>query len=245
MYGLACLALALAGCGSAPSVPSLPSASGSGAAGTAPAAESSGILGYLGGLSDKALEAVGLKKPEVPEMPEIPNIPDSALPDRRIAWRVFASDSLNVTDRGQSLALVVRMYKLKSPDAFLQAPYDTFGDPAKEKAALNEDLVAARELQLVPGQHYEATDKVSREARFVGIVALYRNPLQGRWRYAFNAAAAEKTGLHLGAHACAMSVQVGEAIGQPASAVRSVALPCPKGAPVISPNNESPESPKQ
>jgi len=189
--------------------------------------EGEGVIGLLGQLTDKALESIGLKKPQVPEIPEMPNVPDSALPDRRINWRVFASESLNVNERGQSLALVVRMYKLKSPDAFLQAPLDAFGDPAKEKATLTEDLVAARELQLVPGQHYDATDKVAREARFVGIVALYRNPALGRSRYVFNASAAEKTGLHIGAHACAMSVQVGEAIGQANATARSVAIPCP------------------
>lgn len=211
----------LAGCVSAPATPSMP------AVPTAPTTESGGVIGFLGQITDKALETIGFKKPEVPEIPEMPNVPDSALPDRRINWRVFASESLNVNESGQSLALVVRMYKLKSPDAFLQAPPDIFGDPAKEKAALNEDLIAARELQLVPGQHHEATDKVTREARYIGIVALYRKPAQGRWRYAFNAASAEKTGLHIGAHACAMSVQVGEAIGQAAATVRSVAVPCP------------------
>lgn len=213
--------IVLVGCASAPS------ASPPSAVPTAPTAESGGVIGFLGQMTDKALEKIGLKKPEAPEIPEMPNVPDSALPDRRIAWRVFASESLNVNESGQALALVVRIYKLKSPDAFLQAPVDTFGDPAKEKAALNDDLIAAREVQLVPGQHYEATDKVTREARYVGIVALYRNPAQGRWRYAFSASAAEKSGLSLGAHACAMSVQVGEAIGQAAATVRSVAVPCP------------------
>lgn len=212
----------LMGCASAPSVPTaLPTSMP-----TAPAADG-GVMGFLGGMTDKALTAVGIKKPETPDIPEMPNVPDSALPDRRIAWRVFASDALNVDDNGQSLALVVRMYKLKSPDAFLQAPPDTFGDAGKEKTTLSEDLIAARELQLVPGQRWEATDKVTREARFIGIVALYRNPLAGHWRFAFNAADAEKTGLNLGAHACAMSVQVGQAIGVSAAAARSVATPCP------------------
>lgn len=189
--------------------------------------QSSGVIGFLGSMGDKALSAVGLKKPDVPDTSDMPSVPDSALPDRRIAWRIFASESLNVNDNGQPLALVLRLYKLKSPDAFLQAPADIFGDPGKEKAALNDDLVAARELQLLPGQHYEAMDKVTREARYVGVVALFRNPVQNRWRYAFSASSAEKSGLSLGAHACAMSVQNGEAIGQPASTVQSVAVPCP------------------
>jgi type VI secretion system protein VasD len=210
--------LTMSGCASAPSAPAAPTLP------TAPAADDGGVMGFLGGMADSALSAVGLKKPDVPD---VPTVPDSALPDFKVNWRVYASESLNVDEQGHALALVLRIYKLKSPDAFLQAPYDTFGDAAKEKAVLGDDLVAAREVQLVPGQHYEATDKVAREARYVGIVALYRNPLPGRWRYAFSTAQADKTGLNIGAHACAMSVQVGEAIGLPASTVRSVAAPCP------------------
>jgi type VI secretion system protein VasD len=180
-------------------------------------------MGMISSATDAAMSAVGLKKPDAPELADVP---DSALPDYKVNWRVYASESLNADERGRALPLVVRLYKLKSPDAFLHAATDTFGDTAKEKAVLGDDLVGVREIQLIPNQHHEATDKVAREARYVGIVALYRNALTGRWRYAFSSAAANKTGLTLGAHACAMSVQVGEAIGQAASTVRSVAMPC-------------------
>lgn len=177
-------------------------------------------------MTDKALETVGLKKPTPPEAPELPDVPDSALPDRKVNWQVFASTSLNASPAGTGLALVVRLYKLRTPDAFLQASYDTFGDPTKEKAALNDDLIAVRELTLVPGQHYEALEKVAREARFLGIVALYRAPASGRWRYAFNTASAARSGLHIGALACALTVQVGEPLAVPASLAKSAALPC-------------------
>lgn len=186
--------------------------------------ESGGVMGYLGNLGKKALEATGLKKPEAPELPKVP---DSALPDRRLEWRIHASPSLNVTERGQSLALLTRLYRLRSPDAFLQAAPDTFGDTAKEKEVLGDDLVSVREVQLVPGQQYEATEKVPRDVRYVGIVGLFRSPASNRWRYAFSAATAEFSGLTLGAHACAISVQAGEPIGLPVKVVRSAAVSCP------------------
>lgn len=217
-HALIAVPLLLTACASTPSASTMPSAP------STPSGDGGGAMGFLGSMADSALSAVGLKKPDVPDVPQVP---DSALPDWKINWRIYASDSLNVDAQGRALALVVRLYKLKSPDAFLQAPYDTFGDAAKEKVVLGDDLVAAREVQLIPGQHYEAIDKVAREARYVGIVALYRQPLQDRWRYAFSTAAADKSGLRIGAHACAMSVQVGEAIGLPTTAVRSVAMPCP------------------
>jgi type VI secretion system protein VasD len=217
----------LAGCASAPSVPEVPALPQAADLPAIPATENSGALGFLSGLGDKAMETLGLKKPELPDTSQLPSVPDSALPDWRVGWRIFASDSLNVDDEGHSLGLLVRIYKLKSPDAFMQAPYDTFGDAAKEKAALNDDLLAAREVQLLPGQRYESKDKVARDAPFIGIVALFRKPMNDHWRYAFKTADAAKTGLNLGAHACALSVQVGEAIGTSARSARFVGMPCP------------------
>jgi type VI secretion system protein VasD len=180
----------------------------------------------------KALEAVGLKAPEIktPELPDtsqLPSIPESALPDWRVSWRIFASPSLNVDDEGHSLGLIVRIYKLKNADAFLKAPYDTFGDPAKEKALLNEELISVREVQLVPGQRHESQDKVARDGQFIGIVALFRAPVAERWRYAFKTSDAASSGLSFGAHACALSVQVGDAIGVAARSARFVGMPCP------------------
>lgn len=197
-----------------PAVPELPSV---------PSTEG-GFLEALGSMKDKALETIGFKTPEVPKLPEVP---DSAMPDWKLQWKVYASGSLNVDERGQPLALLTRIYKLKSPDTFLSAPIDTFGDAAKEKEVMGEDLISVRELQLIPGQKHDSIDKVARSARYVGIVALFRKPSAQHWRYAFSTPTASQTGLTIGAHACAMSVQVGEPIGLPLSAVRSVAISCP------------------
>lgn len=184
-------------------------------------ASSGSFLDSIGDYKDKALEAVGFKKPELPELPDV------QLPARKVLWRLHASDSLNVSPSGAPVALLTRTYKLRSPSAFLQAPYEVFGDPAKEKAQLGDDVIEAREVQLIPGQHIEVRDKVTREAPYIGIVALYRSPSPQRWRYAFRSESAEKTGLSIGLHACAMSVQVGEPEGQTLSVARSAAVPCP------------------
>jgi len=189
-----------------------------------PSTEGGGFMDTLGAMKDKALETIGLKKPEAPVMPEVP---DSVLPDWKIQWKVYASESLNVDEQGRPLAVLTRIYKLKSPDAFLNAPPEVFGDPAKEKEALADDLISVRELQLIPGQRHESLDKVTRQARYIGIVALFRKPSARHWRYAFSSPAAAKSGLNIGVHACAMSVQAGEPIGQALSIVRSVAVPCP------------------
>ena len=180
-------------------------------------------------LTDKVLEKFGIKKPEVPETPDKPDV---ELPDRRIKWRLAASDALNLNAQGEPVALLTRIYKLKSADAFMKAPYEAFGDSAKEKELLGDDVLDSRDLQLVPGQHYERTDKVKREANFVGIVALYRSPSPSHWRYVFKAEWAELTGLNIGLHACAMHVQKGRPIGESIRTFRSTGVPCPKINPV-------------
>lgn len=203
---MAWLLLSLGGCGSSP-------------ARVEPSTNTTtGMSGWLEKAGEKALELTGLKKPD---------LPDSALPDRRITWRLHASPSLNTLPDGQSLALLVRIYRLRAPDSFLQAPADTFGDAAREKELLGDDLVSVREVQLVPGQRHEATDKLPRDIAHVGIVALYRHPVAGRWRYAFPAAQAEITGLDMGLHACAMTVHTGRPVGVSSERVRSASVSCP------------------
>lgn len=142
-------------------------------------------------------------------------LPDALKPPRTIAIKLHASSKLNVDAKGQPLALVTRIYKLRQNAAFEQAPYDTFLNPQKEKDALGADLLDVKEVTLIPGQQVEVAEKVSREAYFVGIVGLFHAPAPQRWRLSFDAAEAEKAGLTIGAHACALSVGSGaNAIGK-------------------------------
>jgi type VI secretion system protein VasD len=155
----------------------------------------------LGSVTGAALEATGLRK--------APELPDAQKPARNVSIRLHAADKLNVDAQGRPLALVARLYKLRQNIAFEQAPYATFLSADAEKAALGADLLEVKEITLVPGQRYEATEKVSREAAFIGVVALFRSPAPQRWRLAFSAPEAERAGLTVGLHACALSVGTG------------------------------------
>lgn len=166
----------------------------------------------LAPLAGVALEAAGLRKPA--------ELPESQKPPRNVPLKLHAATRLNVDARGQPLALAVRLYKLRQKDAFEGAPYATFLDPRLERESLGADLVEVREIMLVPGQRYEVTEKVAREAGHVGIVALFHTPAAGRWRTAVSSLDAERDGLSVGLHACAMSV--GSAANDGASALGSV-----------------------
>lgn len=190
--------------------------------------QDSGIVKVIGTYKDKLLTALGVKPPELPNKPETPDVPDSALPDRRVTLKLYASASLNTTDDGQPLGLVLRLYRLRSTESFQAAPASVFGDPAKEKEVLGDAMVSVREIILKPGQVYETQDKFSREAQFLAVVALFRKPAEGRWRHVFEARSAEFTGLAIGAHACALSVQIGQPVGGEASLARWAGTSCPR-----------------
>lgn len=184
-----------------------------------------GVLGTLGAMATKAMEAVGLKSK--PDDPDDSKLPSQQLPDRHIRWRVHASTALNVTDSGDSLAVVTRFYRLKSPEAFLAAPREAFSSPAMEQDALGDDLISVREVLLVPGRQHDLLERMPRDVGFVGVVALFRSPAAGRWRHAFDTRRAELTGIHLGVHACALSVHAGRPVGMSADEARRASVRCP------------------
>ena len=193
------------------------------------ACTTTGKLGEgMGNMADKALETIGFKKPELPKPPELP---ESAKPPRQVRLQVSASDSLNLDPQGRSLALVVRVYKLRAPTAFLNAPFDAFGDPAREKQAMGEDLIDVKELTLAPGWRRELNEKWAREAAYLGVAGLFMAPAPQRWRYAFDVAEPIDQPFLIGAHSCALSVGVGTPVGVPENTARLLPADCaPPGA---------------
>jgi type VI secretion system protein VasD len=130
---------------------------------------------------------------------------------RKVALHLHAATRLNLDPRGQPLALLVRIYKLRQRAAFEQAPYAAFLTPQAEREALGADLLEASEVTLVPGQRLDLDQSLAREAGYLGVVALFRAPARQGWRIAFAAPDAEKAGITLGLHACALSVGAGAA----------------------------------
>jgi type VI secretion system protein VasD len=160
-------------------------------------------VSVLGAAASAGLQAVGIGKPSVP---------DAQKPPLEVPLTLYAAANLNAATDKRPLALVVRLYTLKDATSFEQAPFDTFTDPAREKATLGEDLIGVREVTLIPGQRYTVKEKLTREAGAFGIVALFRDPAQQRWKFAFDPAKSEKSGIMVGLHNCAMTVTGGTVI---------------------------------
>lgn len=167
---------------------------------------SAGCATKAGEMVGKAFETVGMKKPEGKDLSKIPYF---------VPLRIHAGDNLNAGSGTTPLGLLVRVYRLKDANAFNAAPYETFLDPAREKEALGADLIESRELLLVPGQRYEITEKLPREAAYLGVVALFQSPAAARWKFAFESEKAQLSGIFIGALACAMTVTKGEPVEAP------------------------------
>ncbi len=144
--------------------------------------------------------------------------PKPAPPPRDVTIRLHAAERLNSSAKGQSLALVTRIYTLRHQDAFERAPFDAFLSPQKEQDAFGADLIAVKEVMLVPGQRYDAVERVGPEAGFIGVVGLFHSPSARRWRVAFTVAEAERLGISVAAQACSLNV-----VGSTGSVMQKVA----------------------
>lgn len=144
-------------------------------------------------VAEVALSSVGIKSGKAPAH------------SRTVNFRVDVAKDLNAGDDGIGLSTVMRVYKLRNHDSFLAAPYSEFSSPDKEKQALGADLIEARELTLTPGQKLVFDEKANGDTAYLGVVALFRSPSAQRWRFAFAVAEAERSGITIGVHACAMT----------------------------------------
>lgn len=178
-----------------------------------------------GGGLDKALEVVGLQRP-APAMPE--KLPQANAPGaRKVTLRLHAGDILNTSSDGRSLSVVARIYKLRDHTAFDRLSYDTLQDAATPgNAEWAREVVEVKEVVLTPGQRYEAVETVPPEAAYVAVAALFRAPAPQRWRFVFDSRAAERSGVTLGLHGCAISVAAGQALGVAPEMTRLAGVRC-------------------
>jgi len=118
---------------------------------------------------------------------------------------LLAGNNLNAGGDKKARALVVKVYQLRGTQRFEQVPFDSFLDESREKAALGDDLIKATEILLLPGQQHEVLEKVAPDGSQLGVVALFRQPADSRWRFTFDTKKAAKAGVTIGLHACAMT----------------------------------------
>jgi type VI secretion system protein VasD len=184
-----------------------------------------------GGLVDKSLEFVGLKAPDnldaAKESAASLKEAASKVPvNRDVTLRIHAGQILNTDPTGRALSVVTRIYKLRSATQFSQATYSMFAASDSARLPFADDVVAVDEVVLKPGQKYEVVETLPLNVTNIAVVALFRAPDPLRWRFVFDTQAAAKTGVTIGAHACALSVSEGEPVAAPPDSLRLAGVRC-------------------
>jgi type VI secretion system protein VasD len=93
---------------------------------------------------------------------------------------LIASADVNPDSSGRASPVVVRIYQLRGDAVFNDAGFFALFD--NEKATLGEDVIMRDERTLFPGQKTPLNVALSPDARFLGVVAAYRDIRSSRWR---------------------------------------------------------------
>jgi type VI secretion system VasD/TssJ family lipoprotein len=91
-----------------------------------------------------------------------------------------ASARLNLGEKGEALATVVRLYQLKGVSKLIGVGFDDLMDHDKE--ALGEDFLGVQEVTINPGERQEPPIVRKPDAGFLLAVALFRRPAGTTWK---------------------------------------------------------------
>jgi type VI secretion system protein VasD len=93
--------------------------------------------------------------------------------------QIVATADVNPDNKGRPSPIVVRVYQLKTEAEFAKADFFAIYD--REKEILGPSLITREEYTLSPGETEDLKFEVNREARFLGVLAAYRDP-SAHWR---------------------------------------------------------------
>jgi type VI secretion system protein VasD len=93
---------------------------------------------------------------------------------------VTTSADANADNAGRASPLLVRVFELNNRAAFEAADYVALFE--REKPALGAEMIAVDEWILAPKEQRVLKRKLAPEARFIGVVAAYRDIERAHWR---------------------------------------------------------------
>jgi type VI secretion system protein VasD len=100
--------------------------------------------------------------------------------------------SLNTSGSGQSLSTVVRIYQLKTTQAFEQLNYAQL--QTGDRDALKADLLATKDVVLRPDASASISEPMNKDAQAVGVVAFFRDAgTESTWKLVVPKAQWKKT----------------------------------------------------
>jgi type VI secretion system protein VasD len=106
--------------------------------------------------------------------------PPPAGPPPELRISVSAAEGANRGPGGRGLPIVVRLYELKARGAFDGADFYSLYD--REAATLGAELIGREELNLSPGKERLVVRTLNPEARYLGVLAGFRDIDRATWR---------------------------------------------------------------
>jgi type VI secretion system protein VasD len=91
-----------------------------------------------------------------------------------------SDESLNPDRKGDPLPVVVRVYQLNDKGAFESATFNQLWK--NDEAILGGTLLTRNELILNPASKDKVELDRHEQAKYVGVVAVFRNPVDRKWR---------------------------------------------------------------
>lgn len=93
---------------------------------------------------------------------------------------IAASADVNPNPEGRPSPIVLRVFELRTADAFRNA--DFFSLYRDSKKVLGQDLLGQQEFELHPGETRDFKQQLPVGTRFVGVVAAFRDLDRASWR---------------------------------------------------------------
>jgi len=141
-----------------------------------------------------ALEAIGLKKGEKKPF--------------EVSLTIQPGSNLNASGSSGAAALT-KIYHLNNAESWSRLSMEQLFSDEATKSALGGDLISSREVTLIPRQNYTVTETVDPQTKYLAVATFFHTAATDRWKYVFDAKEAEKTGIMIGAHSCALTVTAG------------------------------------
>ncbi|MDR1064107.1 MAG: type VI secretion system lipoprotein TssJ [Azoarcus sp.] len=161
-------------------------------------------VGLLAAVS-VALSACAGKSKEAPARPEeaFSQMEPMSIPGPvEYALKAGADAEVNRDAKGRPLSIVVRIYQLKDRNAFARLGFDAFVSGQRDAELFSGEMVAVNEMVLLPGTTQELTDRLSPEAKYVGVAAFFRSPDARRWRFLVDGGSVVREGLNFTVKDC-------------------------------------------
>ena len=117
--------------------------------------------------------------------------------------QITVSGDVNPDSSGRPSPIVVRVFQLRNDGEFASADFFALYD--KEKETLGASFISREEYVLAPGETRKFDMPINPEARFLGVLAAYRDIRSAHWRALTHSPEKKLTDL-IGKHGVTLSV---------------------------------------